>query len=155
MQVNLHMLSLVLILSMLVLAAEAGEIEIKDVWAWESPPVVTNGSAYMILLNHGDEIDRLVGISGDVADLIELHAHIMEDGVMKMRRLDAVEVKPSEPTVFEPGGLHIMLIGLKQPLMAGETFPLTLEFEQRGKIPAEVTVRKLARKTMPEHGHED
>ena len=61
---------------------------------------------------------------------------------MKMRPLEAVEVAPGEPTVFKPGGLHIMLMGLRQPLKEGETFPLVLTFQRAGRIEVEAMVLK-------------
>ncbi|HYQ92489.1 MAG TPA: copper chaperone PCu(A)C, partial [Candidatus Competibacteraceae bacterium] len=124
-------------------------VQIEQPWARETPPTVTNGAAYMTLLNRGDQPDRLLGVSGEVAKTIELHTHLMEGGQMKMRPVAAIEVKPGEPTVLKPGGLHIMLIDLKQPLVAGQHFPLTLNFEKAGKIPVEVTVTK----TAPEPTH--
>ena len=62
---------------------------------------------------------------------------------MKMRPIKAIEVNPGEPAVLKPGGLHIMLIGLKKPLVADQTFPLRLRFEKAGEIPVEVKVRKM------------
>jgi hypothetical protein len=110
--------------------------------AWESPPKVTTGSAYMTLTNAGGEIDRLVTISGEVAETIELHHHIMKNGTMMMRPMESIEIKPGESVAFEPGGLHIMLIDLKAPLLAGQDFPLTLHFEKAGEVVVEVAVEK-------------
>jgi len=64
----------------------------------------------------------------------------MEGNVMKMRRVDAVEVPAGQTVAFAPGGLHVMLIGLKEPLITGKTFPLTLNFEQAGAVTLEVAV---------------
>jgi copper(I)-binding protein len=72
---------------------------------------------------------------------------------MKMRPIEAIEVNLGEPTVLRPGGLHIMLIGLKKPLVAGQTFPLRLRFEKAGELPVEVTVRKIAAGEGAEHSH--
>lgn len=134
------------------LLAQEAQIQIEDAWARESPPTVTNGAAYMTLTNEADAMDRLVAASSEVAQVIELHTHTMEGNVMQMRQIDAIEVKPGESTVLEPGGLHIMLIGLNEPLKAGQTFPMTLEFEQAGTIPIEVEVRKMGAHAMPGHG---
>ena len=73
--------------------------------------------------------------------------------MMKMRPIKAIEVKPGEPTVLKPGGLHVMLIDLKKPLVAGQTFPLRLRFEKAGEIPVEVTVRKTGAGEGAEHLH--
>lgn len=117
-------------------------IQVKDPWARETPPGVSHGAAYMTLVNEGGVKDRLIGARSGVANVAELHTHLMEDGVVKMRGLEGVNVPPGTPVVFEPGGLHIMLIELKEPLEAGERFPLTLEFERAGDMTVEVEVRK-------------
>lgn len=117
-------------------------IDVNHPWARESPPTVLNGAAYMTLINQGDQPDRLLGASGKVAKTIELHTHIMENNMMKMRPVEAIDVNPGRPTVLQPGGLHIMLIGLERPLTAGQTFTLELQFEKAGVIPVEVTVIK-------------
>lgn len=131
MNIKLPALSLLLALSAPVFAAGTATIKVEEPWARESPPTVTNGGAYMTLVNTGKEADRLVGASGDVSATIELHTHRMEDGMMKMRPIKAIDVNPGEPATLKPGGLHIMLIGLKKPLVAGENFPLRLRFEGR------------------------
>lgn len=134
------------------LFAQETSIQVEDSWARESPPTVTNGAAYMTLINQGDTADRLIAASSEVAEVIELHAHLMEGNVMQMRQVEAIEVNPGESTLLEPGGLHVMLIGLTAPLKAGQRFPLTLEFEQAGTIPIEVEVRKMDAHSM--HGQD-
>ncbi|MCB1777382.1 MAG: copper chaperone PCu(A)C [Candidatus Competibacteraceae bacterium] len=126
---------------MSVYAAESGTLQITEPWARESPPTMTNGVVYMTVTNVGSEADRLLGGASEVADTIELHTHLMENNVAKMRKVETIEVATDQPTLLQPGGLHIMLIGLKHPLIAGQTFPLTLHFEKAGEIPIEVTVR--------------
>ena len=116
-------------------------ITIADAWARESPPSTTNGAVYMTLLNQGQATDRLVSAAGEVSETIELHTVRMEESMMKMRRIDAIPVVPGIPTMLKPGGFHIMLLGLKQPLVAGRTFPLRLRFEQAGEITVDVSVR--------------
>ena len=153
MKIKLSALSLLLALSAPVLAADTVTIKVEEPWARESPPTVTNGAAYMTLVNTGKEADRLVGASGEVSAAVELHTHLMEGGVMKMRPIEAIEVNPGEPTALRPSGLHIMLIGLKKPLVAGQTFPLRLRFEKAGEIPVEVTVRKMGPGEGAEHSH--
>jgi len=141
------LLSLLFAVSMIALAADAPAIKVEHPWARETPPTVTNGAAYMTLVNQSNQADRLLGASGDVATTIELHTHVQEGGVMKMRPVNAIEVNPGEPAVLKPGGLHIMLIGLKQPLVEGQSFKLLLNFEKAGKVPVTVQVTK----TDPEH----
>ncbi len=100
------------------------------------------GVAYFTLSNRGSSIDRLVAAATPVAMRASLHTHLMEKGVMKMRRLQAVEISPGEPTVLKSGGLYVMLMGLKHPLTEGESLPLTLTFEKAGTVEVQVTVEK-------------
>ncbi|MCB1919572.1 MAG: copper chaperone PCu(A)C [Candidatus Competibacteraceae bacterium] len=147
-----------LIASMSVFADESETIQITEPWARESPPTMTNGAVYMTLTSTGPEADRLLGGSGEVAETIELHTHIMENNVAKMRKVETIEIAADQPTVLQPGGLHIMLIGLKHPLTAGQTFPLMLRFEKAGEIPVEVTVRGKDAGMAPDghvHHHHD
>jgi copper(I)-binding protein len=148
MKIILLFLNLFVALGSHTLAAEEAMITVKNSWARESPPTVTNGAVYMTLINHGNEADYLIGASGDVAATIELHHHVLENNMMKMRQTDSVEISPNKPTVLKPGALHIMLIGLQQPLAAGQTFPLTLQFEKTSNITVDVTVCKLGEGTM-------
>lgn len=130
-----------------------GNIAVENPLARESPPTVTNGAVYMTLTNQGKEPDRLLEASTEVAEKAELHAHLMEKGVMKMRPLEAIEVSPGEPTVLKPGGMHIMLIDLKEPLKAGQRFPLILQFDRTGEVSVEVMVLKPGETPVSENGH--
>ena len=131
--------------------ASVGDIMIHAPWARASIGNTPNSSAYMTLENMGAEPDHLVGSSSPVAKKVQLHTHIMENGVAKMRPVDSIEVAPGSPTVLEPGGLHLMLMGLTKKLGEGGTFPLTLEFEHAGEVTIEVPVKGLAEGSM-DHG---
>lgn len=87
------------------------------------------GGAYMQVTNGDDTSHALVAARSDIAEHVELHNHVMEDGMMKMRRMDSVPLPAGETVTFEPGGLHVMLIGLTAPLEAGGTFEIELQFE--------------------------
>lgn len=119
-----------------------GDISIERPWSRELPPVAPNGAAYLRVENGGNTAVRIVSAHSPVAGRVEIHAHVMDAGVMKMRHLHSVEVPAQGSVAFEPGGLHLMLIGLKEPLVAGKDFPLTLVFEEAGEI--QVTVRITA-----------
>jgi copper(I)-binding protein len=120
--------------------ASADNIQVTKAWSRPTPPGTEVGVAYFVINNCG-ESDRLVGASSPVATRAELHLSQMEGGVMKMRPLDAVEVKSWEPTSFEPSGRHVMLTGLKQPLREGDTFLLVLTFANAGPVKVQVHVR--------------
>lgn len=97
------------------------------------------GAAWFTVKNNGTSDDRLVSAHSDVADAVEIHEMAMKDGTMTMAPLpDGLPIPAGETVVLEPGGYHIMLIGLTQDLIAGESFELDLTFETAGKI--ELTV---------------
>ncbi len=119
---------------------ELGDLRIEHPWARATIGQVKAGAAYVTLSNHGAEVDRLVAVATPAAKRAAVHANLVEDGVMKMRPVEALEVTPGEPAVLAPGGLHIMLMGLKAPLQVGETFPMSLCFERAGAIDIEVVI---------------
>jgi periplasmic copper chaperone A len=124
--------------------APVGGVTIHEPWVRASIGNAPNSAVYMTLETTGEEPDRLVASSTPVAEQAQLHSHMMDGGVARMRPVDAVEVAPGAPTVLAPGGLHIMLIGLKQKLAPGDSVPLTLVFEQAGAITIEAPVRGMA-----------
>jgi copper(I)-binding protein len=123
--------------------ASADTIQVAEAWSRPTPPGIEVGVAYFVINNRGKD-DRLVGASSPVAKRAELHISQMEGGVMKMKPLDAVEVRSGVPTSFEPSGRHVMLVGLKQPLKAGEVFPLVLNFANAGPVKVQVRVKGAA-----------
>jgi hypothetical protein len=130
--------------------AQVGTVTIHEPWARASLGNAPNSAAYMTLETTGEVPDRLVASSSPVAERAELHSHAMDGDVARMRPVDAVEVVPGAPTVLAPGGLHIMLIGLKQRLAPGDSVSLTLLFEQAGEITIDAPVRGMA--GMSGHG---
>ncbi len=107
------------------------------------------GAAYLTIINNGDEADRLIGASSDAAMVVEIHDMVIEDEVMSMVHLeDGLEIPAGESMVLEPMGLHVMLIGLNYSLMPGETFEITLTFENAGdvSVTAEIATK------LPEDG---
>lgn len=117
-----------------------GDIHIMKPWSRPLPAVSTNGAAYMTLMNKGGTPDKLLSASTPAAKKAEIHNHIMDGGMMKMRRVAAVEIVPGKAAVFEPGGLHVMLMGLTEPLVDGKSFPLTLNFERAGTVEVKVMI---------------
>jgi copper(I)-binding protein len=117
-----------------------GDLMIKDAWSRATP--ARNGVAYMTIFNHGQDMDRLITAESPIAKKVELHTHTMTDGVMRMRRIQAVEVHPGEPALLAPGGNHVMLMELHAKLAEGQSFPVTLVFEKAGKVTVNVQVGK-------------
>jgi periplasmic copper chaperone A len=118
---------------------KVGDIAIGHPYARGTAPGQPNGGAYLRLENHGSG-DRLLSASAEVANRVELHESRMEGDVMRMRQLDAIEVPADKAVVLQPGGMHIMLVGLKAPLKKGDSFALTLKFEKAGEVKVDVKV---------------
>jgi copper(I)-binding protein len=132
---------LIISLAAIALAENTG-IQVAHPWA--RPSTGQTGAVYMTIANQGPVDDRLVSAETPVADQAQLHTEINDKGIMKMRAVPAIAVKPGAQTMLKPGGLHLMLIGLKQALKIGDSFPLTLTFEKAGKLNVTVTVEKAA-----------
>ena len=113
-----------------------------DAWARATPPGAKTGAAYVTVTNTGKEADRLLSVSTPVAGMAQLHTTINDNGVLKMRPIAAIDVKPGASVTLKPGGYHLMLMQLTQPLKQGETFPLVLTFAKAGKVETEVKVQK-------------
>jgi periplasmic copper chaperone A len=131
---------------------EVGGVAISDAWARASLGSAPNSTAYMTLEVQGDEGDRLIGGSTPAAEQVQLHVHVMEGDIARMRQVEAIEVAAGAPTVLAPGGLHVMLLGLAAPLAEGDTLPLTLVFERAGEVALEIPVRGLRSAPSPQHG---
>lgn len=116
----------------------ANSVTLEQPWARAS--VTANGVAYLTVVNNGSEAVHLVSAATPVSMRAGLHNHVMADGVMAMEKLDEVEVAAGGRVVFVPGGLHVMLMGLHQPLRQGETFDLTLRFAAIQPITVSVTI---------------
>ena len=121
-------------------AAQTGSVEVRDAWARATPGKADIGAAYLTLESPTD--DRLTGLSTPVASTAQVHTMTMEGGVMKMNRVAALDLPAGQPVKLEPGGMHIMLIGLTDKLRPGQSFPLTLSFEKAGKREVTVSVEK-------------
>jgi periplasmic copper chaperone A len=119
-------------------------LAIDHPYARSTPPGAMAGAAYLTIENKGAAPDKLVAAASAVAKVVEIHEMAMEGGVMKMRAVNAIEVKPGAKAELKPGGYHIMLMGLTQPLKAGAAFPLTLVFEKAGKVEVSVRVEDMA-----------
>jgi len=130
--------------------AMAQEIHVLDTYARSASPMAKTGAAFMMIHNAGNSADRLIAAASPAAQIVQLHTHRDEGGVMKMIHVEDGFAIPAGETFFlERGGNHVMLMGLTGPFEQGKTIPLTLTFEQAGEIEVEVPV-DLERK--PEHG---
>lgn len=127
--------------ALLAFPAFAADIKVDDAWARPTLGQARNGAAYLTISTTGTA-DRLIAASAPVAGKTELHTMTMNNNVMQMRPVDAIQVTPGTDVKLQPGGLHVMLLDLKSPLKLGEKFPLTLKFERGGEIQVQVEVRQ-------------
>jgi copper(I)-binding protein len=133
---------------MLPTAAAAQEFKIGGItvvapWARATPGGTKVGGAYLELKAAAGAGDRLVSASSPAAGSVEIHEHASEGGVMKMRRIDGLAVPAGASVMLKPGGYHLMLMDLKQPLKQGDKLQLTLTFEKAGALSVEGPVAPL------------
>lgn len=122
-------------------AAKAGDIEIIDPWARSAAMEGGNSAIYMTLKNTSGTADRLVGVSGDAADAIEIHETTMDNGVMQMHPIEGgLEVPANGSVQLKPGSYHVMLIGLTKVLKAGDSVTVSLSFESGASVDLTVPV---------------
>ena len=124
------------------LPAFAGELAVTNAWSRSTPPGVTVGVAYLTLKNDTGKSDRLLNITTPVASKVQVHRTEILDGMARMREVAVLHVDAGQTVEFAPNGMHLMLMGLKQPLAAGRTFEIELLFEVAGPRKVKVAVRK-------------
>ena len=122
--------------------AKAGDLVISQAWSRATPNGAKIGAGYLTIENKGTTADKLVGVSGDVSPRIEVHEMSMNNGVMKMRAVDGgLTIDPGKTVKLGPGGFHLMIMDLKNPLKLGDKLPLTLQFEKAGKVAVTLDVQ--------------
>jgi periplasmic copper chaperone A len=124
--------------------AQPTQLDVANAWAGATPGKAENGAAYVTITS--PTADRLVSANTPVAKKAELHTMSMQGMVMKMRPISGVDIPAGQPVSLKPGGEHIMLMGLNEPLLEGQSFPLTLDFEKAGPRTVTVTVEKAGAK---------
>lgn len=134
---------------------QPSSIEVITAWSRELPPSAPVGAAFMTIDNHRDQADRLIGAQSPIAEFAELHAHIHVGDVMRMVKVDAIDLPAHGQLTLKPGGHHVMLINLNKPLVAGETLPLTLQFEQAGTMDITVNIKSSDAGTTAEQPEMD
>jgi len=122
-------------------AAQGSDVEVKDVWARATPGGAQTAAIYVTMASAAG--DRLTGASTPAAQTAELHIMTLDNGAMKMRQVDGIDLPAGQAVTLKPGGYHIMLTGLAQPLKEGQNFPLTLTFAKAGAQQVTVNVQKV------------
>jgi copper(I)-binding protein len=123
---------------------KAGDLVISQAWSRATPNGAKIGTGYFTIENKGTTADKLVGVSGEVSDKIEVHEMSMNNGVMKMRPVDGgLTIEPGKTVKLAPNGYHLMIMDLKSPLKQGGKVPVTLEFEKAGKVAVTLDVQGI------------
>jgi hypothetical protein len=133
-------------------AQQGSVLAVENPFARPSAGASGAGAAYMTIRNPGPA-DRLIAAASPVARTVELHTHIREGDVMRMRKIEAIEIPGSGAATLAPGGLHVMLMGLHKPLKTGDSFALTLTFEKAGAVTIQVPVREMGAGAPMGGGH--
>jgi hypothetical protein len=115
-------------------------VNVRAAWARATPPGMAVAAVYLTLVG-GSKADRLVGAETPRAAMAQIHVVSEAEGMARMRQTEGVDVPAHTSVALAPQGTHIMLMDLPRPLVAGERLPLTLQFEQAGKIDVSVEVR--------------
>jgi len=129
--------------ALLLSACSAGDIEVHEPWA-RAALQGENSAVYLMLHNHSNQADELIGVSSEVAEAVEVHLSQMgANGEMQMSPQTSVPLAAGEEVMFQPGGYHIMLVGIKQDLKVGEHFRVVLHFKTHADITVDVAVQEM------------
>ena len=129
----------------------SAELSIKNPYVRETPPHVKNSAAFMVIHNQNDKEIKLVKASSEIADKVELHTHIHEDGLMKMREVESIAISANSKATLQPGGFHVMFLGLKQPVKSGDTVSFTLHFDNGETIKIDAPAKKVKMNKKAKH----
>jgi len=131
----------------------AGMVEVKDAYAREVPPNLTNSAAFMTLVNKSDKAIDLMSAYSDVSKIVELHTHSKVNGMMQMHKVPKITIPAKGQVQLKPGGLHVMFIGLHRPLKQGEIANVTLRFSNGESVSVNAPVKKIKGMMKPmQHG---
>ena len=120
--------------------------------AKETTATARSSAGYFTITNNGDASDSLIGVEADFPRVM-MHNTEVQDGVASMRHMDAVILEPGQTVTFEPGGFHVMFMGLSEPMTEGEEIPATLIFENAGRLDIVFNVEKIEAKDHSDHNH--
>ena len=124
-------------------SASASPLKIDNAYVRATPPHAKNSAAFMMINNSGTQEIKLIAASSDIAARVELHNHLMQDGLMKMRQVEQISIKAENKTELQPGSYHIMFFELKQPLKDGESVALKLYFDNGEEITIDAPIKKI------------
>jgi copper(I)-binding protein len=128
-----------------------GQVNVENAWARATVAGAKVGAGYMTIRNASGEADRLVAASSPRAQRVEMHVHMKEGEVMKMREVKGFDIPPRGGFELKPGGAHLMFVSIGAPFKEGEKIPVTLRFQRAGELKTEFQVGRLA-DAGPPHG---
>ncbi len=133
--------------------AQVEDVSIQSAYSYATAYSQKSGAVFIEIANTSEQDDKLLSASTDVAESAELHTMAHENDVMKMRKVESMDIPANSSVSLQPAGDHIMLIGLKAPLQEGEMFTVDLQFEHAGTVSVPVEVRAAG--SVPENNHHD
>jgi periplasmic copper chaperone A len=144
-----------LLVSAGVFAGAADNVVVQDPYVRLAPPNAPATGAFMVIKNNGDKDIKVLKADNPASKVTELHTHLNEGGVMKMRPVAAIDIKAKGEAALKPGGLHVMMIDLKAPMKEGDVVPITLTFDDGSSKKVEAKVVRPMAAGMPamEHKH--
>ena len=144
-----------LLLALLLAATAAqAQVEVDKAWARATAPGAPVAGGYMTIRNKGSAPDRLIGASSSAAAKVELHVHLKEGDVVKMRQVPAYDIPANGSFELKPGGAHLMFVQIARPFKEGEKVPVKLRFEKAGEVSVDFSVGRLAAMAPPDaHKH--
>jgi copper(I)-binding protein len=124
--------------------ADSSTVKVTNAWARATPPSAKMGAAYLTIKNTGKEDDRLKSVTTEVAAAPQIHTMTMDSGIMQMRELtEGLAIPAGGEVALSPDGTHIMLTGLKKPLVEGQKFDLLLHFEKAGEVKVTADIKSI------------
>lgn len=131
--------------------AKIGNLTIDGAYTRATVPGQKVAGGFMKISSIGNA-DQLIGGTSPIADEVQLHTMSMDGNVMKMRQVNAIEVPSNSSVELKPGGLHLMFIGIKSPLVAGATVPVNLKFAKAGEVEIRLPVNAMMTEATSAHG---
>ncbi len=140
-----YLLSLAVLFVLTGLSFAQSKVVVEDAWVGEVPPSSPVAAAYMTIKNEGNADDKLLSVTSSISGSSMIHQTVIdEQSVAKMEMVDALVIPAGKSVVLKPGGTHVMLMDLKEPVTGKEKIELDLKFENAGDIKVEAPVKSLS-----------
>ena len=140
---------LLVFLSFFFACTSYAQIQVEKAWVRATAPGAKVAGGYMVMRNTGAAADRLLSASSPAAAKVELHVHLKEGEIVKMRQVPAYDIPANATFELKPGGAHLMFLDIKRPFKEGEKVPVKLKFEKAGEVSAEFHVGRLGESAAP------